>query len=242
MNSTVRITKRVCLHLLESKDTDHYQRFTGNGLDYDLLCSKCKSAPADMKANLREVSPDCFKEVEQEGCWDGIIGEPEISIRASNLYFEHESRRLPEVASIQFLDIQPVVSSLNVWLAISSDGTLIRLDLNLGSIRRGPRLPEGLVDLQKKAMLRITRNGELAVVANARGQHGAVLDVESGQVTLLLDRDNYHEDVSTYSVAFIESESQTLLIHATAWNRLDVSDARTGKLWSFRLFCGQIWG
>src|SRR5436190_6329527 len=99
MDFTVGIAKRVCLHFLESKDLDYHRRFSGNGLDYDLLCSKCKSAPVDIEMNLREVSPEFFKEVEQEGCWDGIIGEPEIRSRATGLYFEHETRSLPELAS-----------------------------------------------------------------------------------------------------------------------------------------------
>lgn len=48
-------------------------------------------------------------------------------------------------------------------------------------------------------------------------------------------RKNYHEDSCNYSIAFFEKNNRTLLIHATNWNRLDVSDAETGQLLTERV-------
>jgi hypothetical protein len=230
MDYTVKPTKRACFHLLESKDANYYQRFADRGLAYDLICAMCKVLPADIEADLRDVDVETFEEIEREGCWEGIVGEPAILIRDSSLHFEHRQRRLLDSASLQFLDIQPVITSADIWLAVTSAGDLVRLDTNCNSIRVGPRVPNEVVDIHEKVLLRTTRNGQLAVAVNARGQRGVVLDVESGQVMMMLNRDSYHEDVSTFPVAFIELEDQTLLIHGTAWNRLDVSDVRTAKL------------
>jgi hypothetical protein len=77
-------------------------------------------------------------------------------------------------------------------------------------------------------VLRISRSGEFAALANTYGQQGAVLDLRAGRVTMNLRRDEYHEDVSVFPLALAESDGRLLVIHGTAWNRLDVSDARTG--------------
>ena len=42
-------------------------------------------------------------------------------------------------------------------------------------------------------------------------------------------REDYHCDVSSYSVSFLELNSRTLLICQTQWNRLDIFDAETGE-------------
>lgn len=222
--------KRVCTHLLESKDVDYCQRFTGNGLEYDLVCSECAATPADIQSKLRDVDQRRFEEIEQDACWDGIIGEPEVRKRNSGLRFTHETIDIPEINTIQFHDIQPIISSPNVWLGLSFDGTLFSIDLTKRSMVALFRIPEGTLDLNEKAMLRVSHTGDWIAVVNTKGQHGIVADAKSGQTTLLLDRGNYHEDVSTFSVALFEWEGRTLVVHATAWNRLDVSEARTGML------------
>jgi hypothetical protein len=65
---------------------------------------------------------------------------------------------------------------------------------------------------------------------NGLGRRGAVVDLACGRVTMALDRGNYHESVCEFSVAFFRHRDRTLLVHATGWNRLDVSDPATGRL------------
>ena len=50
-----------------------------------------------------------------------------------------------------------------------------------------------------------------------------------------LDRKNYHVDVCDFPIAFIEQNNRTLLIHATNWNRLDISDPETRQLLTDRI-------
>ncbi len=222
--------QRACAHLLEAKDADFYRRFTGIGLEYELLCSSCQKLSAEVEPNIRHISPASFAEIEREGYWIGIIGQPEVRTRTCELRFEHDLFTLPELSSISILDIQPVLSMPNEWLVLSSDGTLHRIDLIHRSIRSGPKIPEGAVDLQENVMLRASRSSDLVAVANVFGPHGVVLDTETGQVTFSLNRGKYHEDISTFPLAFVELAGKDLLIHGSDWNRLDASDARTGKL------------
>ena len=79
-------------------------------------------------------------------------------------------------------------------------------------------------------LLRVSCNGELAAVANRYGEKGVVLDLATGNATMPLNRGNYHSDVSVFPVAFSNRTTGSYLIHGTAWNHLDVSDARTGTL------------
>ena len=43
-----------------------------------------------------------------------------------------------------------------------------------------------------------------------------------------LCRADYHSDVSSYSVGFLDRDGRTLLVAQTRWNRLDVFDAESG--------------
>lgn len=52
------------------------------------------------------------------------------------------------------------------------------------------------------------------------GVNGAVIHLQSGTVFPLC-RAPYHEDVSSYSIAFLKRQDSTLLVHQSAWNRLD---------------------
>jgi hypothetical protein len=45
-----------------------------------------------------------------------------------------------------------------------------------------------------------------------------------------LNREDYHVNTCIFSIAFFEQLGETLLVHATDWNRLDVSNPANGKL------------
>ncbi len=96
----------------------------------------------------------------------------------------------------------------------------------------GPNIREPQREWPKgpACVLRVSRNGELAAVANTYGHKGAVLDLATGKAKMPLVRDKYHEDVSCFPLAFVDLGKRLLVIHGTAWNRLDISDARTGTL------------
>jgi len=60
------------------------------------------------------------------------------------------------------------------------------------------------------------------------GVNGALVNMVTGHIREL-KRDDYHCDVSSYSVGFLENDGKTLFICQTEWNRLDIFDAESGK-------------
>lgn len=74
--------------------------------------------------------------------------------------------------------------------------------------------------------LRLTVHGPWVCVTERLGQNAALVDTVTGTARAL-SRGTYHEDVSSYSVGFLERDGRTLLICQTDWNRLDVYDAAT---------------
>ena len=60
------------------------------------------------------------------------------------------------------------------------------------------------------------------------GLHGALASLANGRVHDL-SREDYHSNVSSYSIGFLEREGRVLLICQTRWNRLDILDAETGE-------------
>lgn len=70
-------------------------------------------------------------------------------------------------------------------------------------------------------------------VSEQFGLNAAVIDIRDGEVRLF-KREDYHADVSDYSIGFLRHNEQILLIHQTQWNRLDITDLATGQLLSKR--------
>lgn len=235
---------RVCAHLLDEKDASYAQRFTGIGLNYDLICCKCHKEAEKSDVALASVCVECFQAIATNGSWEGIAGKPEVPMRECDLRFEHEDIELPELAAVCIVDVQPIEAAAGRWLACTSTGTLIEIAPAQYSCRAVAQVPQDALEFDqgehretKQAWLkgptlvmRVSRNGDLVAIANGYGQSGVVMDLATGKPAMRMRRDKYHEDVSCFPLAFVETGDRTMLIHATAWNRLDVSDARTGTL------------
>ena len=57
------------------------------------------------------------------------------------------------------------------------------------------------------------------------GTHAALINLEKASVREL-KREDYHADVSSYSIGFLRRDGRVLLVHQTEWNRLDIMDAK----------------
>ena len=66
-------------------------------------------------------------------------------------------------------------------------------------------------------------------VSEKYGLNASVINTETGKIQEF-GREDYHADVSVYSIGFIEREGRILLIHQTQWNRLDITDLESGNL------------
>lgn len=66
-------------------------------------------------------------------------------------------------------------------------------------------------------------------VAENFGLNAAVVNLENHSVSAF-SREDYHANVSSYSVGFLVREKRILFVHQTMWNRLDITDLETGAL------------
>ncbi len=230
-------TRRVCIHLLESDDADYYQRFTGTGLCYDLVCEECARHPEEIEGLLQQVCEPCLQKIEEHGYWIGILGEAEILERSTTMHFIHQTVELPGYRAEDILDIQPLEAATeSIWVALTRAGALVLIDLTNHTVMLLAQLPNSELDLTQPVSLYLAADGQLAAVVNTYGQFGLVIDLEHGQPTMLLKRDTWYLEVSPFAVAFFQHGGQSLLVHATAWNRLDISEPRTGELLTPRIF------
>lgn len=224
-HETSEAAHRICCHLLEANGGDYWQHFTGNGLDFDLVCGQCQTDPRDQ---LRTACPTCFEQLQSRP--EGFSGQPEVLKRESSLRFEHGPSILVPGLYDQLLDIQPIHSmDRNLWIGVTLAGKVIQLDLDGTLATPVGELGASSVDLSEPISLHLSRDGKMAAVVNTRGRYGIVLDLVAGKRTMDLDRDDYHNEHCNFPVAFFDHEGQTVLIHGTAWNRLDVSDPRSGR-------------
>ena len=207
------------MHLLEAKDQEPQRRFTGVGIASELLCRRCTEPGATPE--LLESCAACFARVERENEPTSFSGQPGILERPSSLRLERTS------IDLSVLGAEPIAlaapSKAARWLVLTRDSKLHVLDA------------EG-VDLVQPVWLGASPRGDLAAIANRRGQRGVCVDAATGRATLALDRGEYHPEVCDFSAVFLERGGRTLLVHATLWNRLDVSDARTGERLTARTF------
>lgn len=229
----------VCAHLRENQSNvssearEYYRCFSGRGLDRELVCKVC--AEKGTEADIPKVyfCEECFQEVEENGRRLGDRGVPEYPVR--NVGLELVSRSLsplPDGARVVKIAAVQLATGSH-WLALTDRHELLRLEFVAGNIRRVCGVAELGLPTDQELSLIASSTGDFAVVATT-GETGVVVEIASGAVTMKLSRGNYHNEHCRYSAAFFEHDGRTLLVHATDWNRLDVSDPRTGQLLTSR--------
>lgn len=226
----------VCAHLLGVEDPDYYRWYTGEGMRSILLCQQCFEQPEQRAGALRQVCRACFERLE-DGQLESVGGMPQVLERPTSLRFAHRDLALPADLLGDVLAIAPLPGEArSVWVALTSWGALVRLDLDAGAAQALARLPQGALDLAAPLSLHLAPDGRAAAVANTYGSFGRVVDLASGAATMELDRKQYHVDVCQFPLGFFMHGGRLLLIHATGWNRLDVSDPLTGELLTPRAY------
>jgi len=231
LNSDLR---KVCHHIRDAEvgDVSYYRYFTGNGVEYHLVCSECSENEEDLCNNLREITTEDFKEYDK--CLFtcvGFKGYPQIKSRKTDLKFEHINLKLKRELGERVLDFQPLDSSLNcVIIALTESFRLLKIDLDFNDYIELCRVNEiTQVDPKKVVSIKLSKHGNFCAIVNIRGQYGAIIDILSGKVLMQLDRGNYHNEASDFPIEFIKRKEKDLIIHSTAWNRLDISDPLTGE-------------
>lgn len=253
---------QICVHLLEKLvanltsnadlDLDNIRWFDGKGYDYALVCGKACSALSQPEKQLVAICGKCFFETESGWRCEGVLGKAVVPERATGLDFAHHEIRLTGLPSEPIADICPLNGlPENVWLAVTDNGKLLRLDLEQLDCKLICVLPENVwtgkdqvsssttakgekqervIHIDARLHIHTSDDGRFAAVVNDRGKYGAVVLLETGELLMALDRVSTSHDASKFPLAFFEREGRMLLVHATQANRLDISDPLSGEL------------
>ena len=166
----------------------------------------------------------------------GWRGEPGILERSEPVDQTVSTSPLPRRAGT-VVSIAAVAAQPGVWLLLTHKGKIIRWDEDAGRASTRARCAvrdesdrRAWMRHQAGPRLHSSADGRFAAVVNDFGRHGAVVDLTTGKTTMVLDGGNYHPETVPFSLAFAEHHGRTVVIHRTAWNRLDISDPATGEL------------
>lgn len=209
---------------------------TGRALDYDVVCEDCAEDAGS--TGLIEICEGCAERIAEDaadGSLSGWRGQPGVGERPEPVDPTVTEWVLPDGAG-DVIDLVPGAPS--TWLALTGDGRILALtpaERGVAVVASVALVAEpGHEPFEGHALrhrLHASPGGRFAAVVNDYGRYGAVVDLErGGAVTLELDGGDYHPETVPFALAFTRHGDRIAVIHRTAWNRLDVSDAETGQL------------
>ncbi len=226
-----------CEHLLANPESDYYWYFTGKGSESFLLCEACRKdvTHKGVKLNVRRIRLDELKLINQEGYLDGVSGEVTVQ--------ECPVSHLPPVRFIE-LPGTPVLTMTALpdrrWLLYSASHELAVFDPDTGvrktlmSVSLPEETDEAWCNRHLTPRLHCDPSGHFAALVHDYGRYGIVVDLLGKRITMTLDGGDYHPETVPFSLSFIIHNERPVIIHRTAWNRLDASDPETGRLLTAR--------
>jgi hypothetical protein len=243
-------TEPICEHILlhGEESIGCYRWFVGRGMDSEVLCDDCTQQrqlgqPVTMK-RVCDVCLDSF--LKDVADLKGVRGSPEVSQQLVPI--GNGPRTLP-TANHNILDVDPIAGSPHRWVGLDSEGAVVIIDTQDFVIRRVAQVTLVPETGHKpycchKLSHRIyaSRDGDFVAVVNDYGQWGLVTEVATNRITMKLDGGSYHQETVPFSLCFGLHQGRSVLVHRTAWNRLDVSDPMTGQLLTERSPTGYRWG
>jgi hypothetical protein len=227
-----RPSRRLCQHLSEDLGQASVARFTGVGHVYDLLCTACASRAERGSVPMVTICEACFApfEEDQTEYLSEVVGTPEIRERPSSRAFRHEIVSLSIFGGSAPLDIQPASAVPSLWFALTRDGRVVSIDLAARKSAVIAEISELPAAKRDALAMRVSSDGGFAAIMDPYGTRGLVLDLAGHARTMELVRDQYHSGVTYFPIAFAIQDGRAVLVHGTGWNRLDISDPRTGAL------------
>ena len=205
-------------------------------MDCELLCPSC----TERRSKGENIATKHLCDV----CTEGIIdvwgeehphlGAPEVRERSQPV-----DARLTatELAVDSIADIAIARDVPNTTFVLTPDGQIVRVNhvdnsaVAQGAVSLAPApTPAGTKRAVRKPRLHVSPDGKFAAVVTDFGQSGSVVDLEQRRVTMRLDGDSNHIDSVPFSLAFSQYRGDTIIVHRTSWNRLDVSNPADGTL------------
>lgn len=227
---------RLCPHLVGQEAVDFWRVLRGDGMLYDCCCAACaKTFDESQSMEFVEVCSDCARKIEEQH-WDmcGWLGSP--TVEEFPVPFDdtlHEVifvSEMDEASALLPLDSQRVLAFHGQQIGVFENTSFSPLataqmpddvDGNWGNHSLTPRF-------------HLSPSGRYAALVNDFGRYGAVFDLEESRQTMNLDRGEYHPETQYFPCAFFSHDGRDLFVHATDWNRLEISDPRSGELLTAR--------
>lgn len=223
-----------CEHLADSSDGDFWRVFDGPGRRFAYACAAC--AEAGVLRGPWLLSAEFVERLECDGDWVGCRGTPTALLASKRGRVRIDPQRI-DIAGLR--GVVPVVAGPGErWIALVEDG-LIEFEGHEAVVRSVANVRADLQSFidpldkdperARSVVLECDLQGRYVALAPAGGRYGAVIDTRTGVETMRLDRGDYHEDVCEFPLAFAEVDGRPVLIHGTAWNRVDCSDPASGR-------------
>jgi hypothetical protein len=205
---------------------EYCEVFRGRGVEHDVLCPACVEAGP---VEVERLCAACLAAASAGRAWNadrGVVGQPAIAERDAGLTFVHERVELAGRLPAPILELQPAAGPDPVLYAVLADGGLHRIDL---AARRSDRVADlAGRHLHRARSVALAVGEGVAAVVNDEGGTGVVVALDDGRETMALSRGDFTPG-DRYPLAVVDRGGRPLVVHATRWNRLDVSDGLTGE-------------
>jgi predicted NAD-dependent protein-ADP-ribosyltransferase YbiA (DUF1768 family) len=232
---------QVCIHVLDQTCAERFLE-VANGSDTKsdrLWCEACNEDTQAHASELRLICESCFEyHRNKKPKLSGFVRQQAPKFAKTDLHFESSPSWSPFENRPVVLALQPDETQLEpCYVVLSADGRVSRVwpqakriesicTVNLADLG-SQRDSDGE---EVRLSMRVSNECDFLAVFQTTGQFGKVFRLSDGHETMQLDRGDYHVGHCRYSIAFIHHHNRTLLVHATDWNRLDVSDPQNGEL------------
>ena len=227
---------KACEHLLAKKvggeyypSQEHLRNFTGRGIEFILICPQCGERPDHGEPFWRTVCDSCVQDISC-GKRLGDFGNPQVLTRQSGLKLVHQAVVLP-TCNFRVIAAKPLAPfDAAAWIILTDTHELIEFNACKPSLHLATTISALGLSSDQPITVSVSRNGQFVAVTHTYGRDGVVFDRIKKRVAMRLLRGEYYPEHCKFSAVFFELENRQLLIHATDWNRLDISDPENGSL------------
>ena len=223
---------RLCAHLIGQEEVSFWRVLRGDAMRYDCCCQACQQGwERGESLEWVEVCAACAQKIDGER-WEmrGWLGVP--SIKEFPVPFDHSLQKvvfaaqMSKAKALYPLNLKRVLALCEEQIGIfeGDDFTPIM------PVQMPEDTDENWNDHPLTPRFHLSPSGRYAALVNDFGRYGAVFDLENARQTMNLDRGDYQPETQPFPLAFFAGDGRDLVVHATDWNRLEISDPRTGEL------------
>ncbi|MEJ2613174.1 MAG: hypothetical protein P8179_24760 [Candidatus Thiodiazotropha sp.] len=170
-------------------------------------------------------------------------GAPGIVENPKPFRFTRRVIPLSHLSPQQIILIQPLHDHPCDAIILGDGGELCRVNLHEGSIQRIITLTKEQLRFDGVVSMVLSRDHAFAAITSASCNNrqepfnfGVVIDLNTGQQVIPLNCGDYYIEHTPFPVNFIKHAGENLVVHATDWNRLDVTNLNTCQCLTKREF------